>query len=241
MGASPTTNPANRHAVANRQDAALQAGHFNDFLFVSLFRAAFLGAVKKAGAEGLSADRLGLSVFKALGFERPGESGLRSEWLLDSELQGANFVNAQKAMRQVLAYRAWFDQRRGWRFTNPNLEQLGLVRVEYIGLDDLCGNDANFADAPSILAGASAAVRKRAYRMLLDMMRQGLALDPEVLEPAEQDTLRGRSLNTLRSPWGLGREEQMRTARFLMEFPPAHRQRFFAPRHAKDRESLLGT
>ena len=87
----------------------------------------------KAGEEGLSADRLGLSVFKALGFERPGESGLRSEWLLDAELQGANFVNAQKAMRQVLAYRTWFDQRKGWRFTNPNLEQLGLVRVEYIG------------------------------------------------------------------------------------------------------------
>lgn len=218
----------------NRQDAALQAGHFNDFLFVSLFRAAFLGAITKAGPEGLSADRLGLSVFKALGFERPGESGLRSEWLLDSELQGANFVNAQKAMRQVLAYRAWFDQRRGWRFTNPNLEQLGLVRVEYIGLDDLCANDANFADAPPILANASAAVRKRAYRVLLDMMRQGLALDPEVLESAEQDALRGRSLNTLRSPWGLGREEQMRTARFLMEFPPARRENSLA-----DEDKLL--
>jgi hypothetical protein len=37
----------------NRQDAALQAGHFNDFLFVSLFRAAFLGAVTKAGDGGL--------------------------------------------------------------------------------------------------------------------------------------------------------------------------------------------
>jgi Lhr-like helicase len=218
----------------NRQDAALQAGHFNDFLFVSLFRAAFLGAVKAAGAEGLSADRLGLAVFKALGFERPGEAGLRSEWLLDAELQGANFVNAQKAMRQVLAYRAWFDQRRGWRFTNPNLEQLGLVRVEYIGLDDLCGNDSMFADAPPLLAVATPEVRKRAYRVLLDVMRQGLALDPEVLEPAEQETVRGRSLNTLRSPWGLGREEQMRTARYLLEFPPARRENSLA-----DEDKLL--
>ena len=30
----------------NRQDAALQAGHFNDFLFVSLLRAATLAAVR---------------------------------------------------------------------------------------------------------------------------------------------------------------------------------------------------
>ncbi len=88
----------------NRQDAALQAGHFNDFLFVSLFRAAFLGAVTKAGEEGLSADRLGLSVFKALGFERPRcGSGLRSEWLLwtlgcgvqiSSNAQGGNATGA---------------------------------------------------------------------------------------------------------------------------------------------------
>ena len=151
----------------NRQDAALQAGHFNDFLFVSLFRAAFLGAVESAGSEGLSADRLGLAVFKALGFERLGEAGLRSEWLIDSELQGANFVNAQKAMRQVLAYRAWFDQRRGWRFTNPNLEQLGLVRVDYIGLEELCANEKFFADAPPLLAKSTPEIRKKAYRGLI--------------------------------------------------------------------------
>jgi hypothetical protein len=33
----------------NRQDAALQAGHFNDFIFVSLFRAATLRALHEAG------------------------------------------------------------------------------------------------------------------------------------------------------------------------------------------------
>ena len=218
----------------NRQDAALQAGHFNDFLFVSLFRAAFLGAVRAAGSEGLSADRLGLAVFRSLGFERPGSEMLRVEWLVDPELEGVNFINAQKAMRQVLSYRAWFDQRRGWRFTNPNLEQLGLIRVEYLGLEDLCANDARFADAPALLAGAEPAARARAYRILLDAMRQGLALDPEVLDPAEQDTLRGRSLNTLRAPWGLGREEQMRSARYMMESPPARRENSIA-----DEDKLL--
>ncbi len=33
----------------NRQDAALQSGHFNDFLFVTLLRAAILAAVRSAG------------------------------------------------------------------------------------------------------------------------------------------------------------------------------------------------
>ena len=43
----------------NRQDAALQAGHFNDFLFVALLRAAILAAVSTAGPDGLSDDEFG--------------------------------------------------------------------------------------------------------------------------------------------------------------------------------------
>src|SRR5206468_5582903 len=43
----------------NRQDAALQSGHFNDFLFVSLVRAGFLGALDLGGDNGLRSDELG--------------------------------------------------------------------------------------------------------------------------------------------------------------------------------------
>jgi hypothetical protein len=43
----------------NRQDAALQAGHFNDFLFVALLRAATLAASRAAGPGGLSEDEFG--------------------------------------------------------------------------------------------------------------------------------------------------------------------------------------
>ena len=230
--------PASRRKMLgfsdNRQDAALQAGHFNDFLFVSLFRAAFLGAIRKAGEEGLASDRLGAAVFKALGFDRPGEQGMRSEWLIDPELEGANLLNAQRSMRQVLGYRAWFDQRRGWRFTNPNLEQLGLVRVNYLGLAELCADEAKFAEAPNLLFGAASSARMQAYTILLDAMRQGLAIDAEVLDTVEQESVRSRSLNTLRSPWGLGREEPMRSARFLMLSPPARRANTIA-----DEEKLL--
>ena len=39
-------------------------------------------------------------------------------------------------MREALAHRFWIDQRRGWRFTNPNLEQLGLIEARYVSLDE---------------------------------------------------------------------------------------------------------
>ena len=52
----------------NRQDAALQAGHFNDYLFVSLLRGAILRAVLDAGSDGIAEDEFGLRVVKSLGF-----------------------------------------------------------------------------------------------------------------------------------------------------------------------------
>jgi hypothetical protein len=50
----------------NRQDAALQAGHFNDFVQVVRLRAGIQRAVTAAGEAGLTFERLGAAVFAAL-------------------------------------------------------------------------------------------------------------------------------------------------------------------------------
>ncbi len=52
--------------------------------------------------------------------------------MLDPETKGVGLVEAERTLARVLAHRAWADQRRGWRFTNPNLEELGLVRTEFV-------------------------------------------------------------------------------------------------------------
>ena len=62
----------------NRQDAALQAGHFNDFLFVALLRAATLAAVRAAGPDGLSEDEFGRRLQTALGFTAANAIGARN-------------------------------------------------------------------------------------------------------------------------------------------------------------------
>src|SRR3546814_20846287 len=71
----------------NRQDAALQAGHFNDFLFISLLRAATLAAVRKEGADGLPDEDFGRRVQQALGFTA-GNRGPRRAVRLDPEARG---------------------------------------------------------------------------------------------------------------------------------------------------------
>ena len=206
----------------NRQDAALQAGHFNDFLFVSLVRAGFLGALHDAGSSGLRSEELGAGAQRRLGFDRQ-DPQLRTEWLLEPTLRGFNLQEAERTFRQVLAYRVWFDQRRGWRYTNPNLEQLGMVRVEYLGLDDLAADDELFAGSHPLLKQASHAVRAVVYRELLDHMRKWMAIRSQVLDAAVLEQLVAKSHSRLRPPWGFGSDEKPRGARWLMIVAPTRR------------------
>lgn len=206
----------------NRQDAALQAGHFNDFLFVSLLRAGFLGALETAGVAGLRSDEIGVAQQRSLGFDRP-DPQTRAEWLLDPSLKGFAVQDAEATLRQVLSYRVWFDQRRGWRYTNPSLEQLGLVEVRYQGLDALAADDAEVANAPAILRNASPAVRAKVYRTLLDHMRKSLAVRSHVLDQTMIEQMLQRSHSRLRVPWGFGVDEKTRRAGWLMPIPPARR------------------
>jgi hypothetical protein len=90
----------------NRQDAALQAGHFNDFLFVSLLRAAMLAAVRTAGPEGLSEDEFGRRLQTALGLTAANRNR-RQEWMLDPDIRGVGLVEAERTLARVLAHRAW--------------------------------------------------------------------------------------------------------------------------------------
>jgi hypothetical protein len=51
---------------------------------------------------------------------------------------------AWNAFTELTEYRLYEDLRRGWRVVQPNLEQLGLLRVGYRGLNELCRDDARW-------------------------------------------------------------------------------------------------
>jgi Lhr-like helicase len=201
----------------NRQDAALQAGHFNDFLFVALLRAALLAAVRAAGPDGLSEDEFGRRLQSTLGFVAANRER-RQEWMLDPEAKGVGQIEAERTLARVLAHRAWVDQRRGWRFTNPNLEELGLIRADYLSLDELAGDEDAFAGAPPELRSASADTRRKALRTLLEHLRQGLAITTDALDPANVEAVANASRQTLREPWSIPtpQQETPRTAAALI-------------------------
>jgi len=198
----------------NRQDAALQVGHFNDFLQVLLQRAALLAAIDKSGGH-LTEGEVADAVFMALGFDRD-DPGVRGEYMQNPEVKGNARREVQNIMRAILGYRVYFDLRRGWRFNNPNLEQLGLIRIQYQDLDDLAKDVSEWGEAPLILQTASPAVRKRLLELLFDAMRQGLCLASRYLDRAELDRQKTASYANLREPWGFTEDETPAAANWFI-------------------------
>jgi len=200
----------------NRQDAALQAGHFNDFLFVSLLRGAILRAVLDAGDEGMSEDEFGLRVVKALGFTASNKKSL-IYWMLEPDGGAVVREDAQRALAKVLAHRVWTDLRRGWRYTNPSLAVLKLIDVEFIGLDDVAADSEALSAILPELGALDMEARKEVLRRILGAMIEGLAVNTEALDLTVLDTVAQKSRNLLRDPWSIDQKEipKSRTTLFL--------------------------
>ena len=185
----------------NRQDASLQAGHFNDFVEVGLLRGALARAVKDAGPGGLKASDLETAVFKAMALPR-------AKYATNPNASfGILASQADDTMRDVIGYRLYMDMRRGVRLTQPNLEQCGLVVVRYSGLDDACAAAELWADAPAPLAQATPECRLMVCVSLLDELRRNLAVETRILSEDHLNSLANRSFNNLIAPWSLEKDE----------------------------------
>ncbi len=189
----------------NRQDASLQAGHFNDFVEVGLLRSALFKAAQKAGATGLSHDVLTQSVFEAV--DLPIEL-----YALDPSVKYAALTATQKALRDVLGYRLYLDLRRGWRIMSPNLEQTGLLHIEYESLKELTEDQNEWAHRHPVLSGADPAVRMAISKVLLDYLRRELCVKVDYLDQAFQERLTQSSSQHLRSPWAIDENERLEHA-----------------------------
>ncbi|MEX0741854.1 MAG: hypothetical protein WD079_03595, partial [Phycisphaeraceae bacterium] len=163
----------------NRQDASLQAGHLNDFVQVAQLRSAIVEAATRN--KNLSFDVLGQAVFEAL--------DLRPEDFLREPVDGGpGYEAGRRAMVDLLEYRALEDLSRGWRIVQPNLEQVGLLRIGYEGLRELADDDGLWRGLHGI-GEVVADERERVLRAVLDHLRMQLAIDAGALTEANTSRL----------------------------------------------------
>jgi superfamily II DNA or RNA helicase len=205
--ATPTSARKLLAFTDNRQDAALQAGHLNDFVTTVRVRAALLRATQESG--GLSQDTLPERVFQAI--ELPQE-----EYARFPAERGPLRQRNEEALRRLLEFRVYEDLRRGWRITLPNLEQCGLVRIDYEGLTGVCADDRFWARHP-LLAGLGPPQREAIVRSLLDYMRENLAVRAHCLQAEAQSRLRRQAVEVLKDPWSVDESENLRQASVFVE------------------------
>ncbi|QXV61545.1 protein kinase [Amycolatopsis sp. TNS106] len=181
--------------VDNRQDASLQAGHFNDFVQITQLRAALYRAVVDAGGDGIRHEEIASRVSAALGLELADYAG-------NADLAPALKRNAAKTLQDVIAFRLYVDLQRGWRITMPNLEQTGLLEMDYEDLDWLATEHDRWATTHPSMRDADPGRRAEIMRVLLDHLRRGLAIDVQHFRE-DFDTLQRASEERLVDPWVL--------------------------------------
>ena len=197
----------------NRQDASLQAGHFNDFVEVGLLRAALYQAVVQADDDGLEHRDLSAAVFDVL--DLPWELYASNT----ASMNRAVKRRTDEALRQILVYRLYTDLRRGWRLNAPNLEQCGLLHIEYPDLADITQDGALWSTGHEALRTASPETRFAVCKVLLDYFRRELAIRAEVLDSVRQEAIRSDSFQRLCEPWAIDEEEQMQVGRIAIPGP----------------------
>lgn len=181
----------------NRQDASLQAGHFNDFAQVALLRSALHKASQGKPGTGLSHGELSRAVFDSMQLRF-------DEYAADPDVRGPAKNATNDALRRVFDYYLYRDLQRGWRVTAPNLEDCGLLVFDYEGLkgqDSLLGEDElwsagfkvqldrdqeQFIETPMPLRACKPDLREELLRTLLDVLRRSLAVKVDVLDPQKQ-------------------------------------------------------
>lgn len=184
----------------NRQDAALQAGHFNDFIRVAQLRSAIYYAVKEK--QELDHSTLGESIYENL--------KLKQEDFAQNVATFPSAVRDNKtALKDFLMYKAIYDLRYAWRVILPNLEQCALLNIEYKDLKENCDFRDAWSDLP-FLYDLKPEKRAEIIFQVLDYFRKSYALFSQEYLTYNAIEQKQKQINEkLKEPWKFGEKEKI--------------------------------
>ena len=217
----------------NRQDAALQAGHFNDFVQVVRLRAGIRRALQMASGGVLDYATLGRAIFKALSLPFRDYANREAE----PELAPVR-RRYEETLQDYLFFRALADLRRSWRIVLPNLEQCALLQVDYLHLDEIAAEDGFWADL-EIADNLPHEGRREFLATVLDYFRLEYAIHSEnFLVPDRLKEFEKRFREQLKPPWTLDADEEL-PAPSVIRLDPLH-TRVRLPNKSMGPASALG-
>jgi len=196
----------------NRQDASLQAGHFNDFIQVVQLRSA-IEKVLSSSNEPISINDLIYKVQDAL---RLNEEDYALNPSPNPQIPNEN---NKKALRSYISYRIIQDLKRGWRYVLPNLEQTALLEITYENIDKYCSENIHWTRI-SLLDNFDANARKEFVTQVLDYFRNIYAVDFEMLRYDNRSRVQDELNNILNKEklWSLDKGEKLEVPNCLSAF-----------------------
>ncbi|AEE50664.1 DEAD/DEAH box helicase [Haliscomenobacter hydrossis] len=193
----------------NRQDASLQAGHFNDFIQVVHLRSA-IEKVLRDSAEPLRISDLIFKVQEALNLPEndyatnPAPNPARPD---EDNLE---------ALRNYITYRIIQDLKRGWRYILPNLEQTALLEITYKNIEKDAADDTLWNQI-DLLKDWAPEKRKDFILQVLNYFRNMYAVDYDMLRYENRLRIESELNQQLNKEklWSLDKGERLDAPNFL--------------------------
>lgn len=206
--------------VDARQDAALQAGHFNDFIRIGKIRSAIWNAIKVA-AEPIDNTKIARLVLENLHLEF-------NDFSDRQDLRGRRANEVKNIMERYLSTIIYDDLAGNWTVIMPNLEDCALLNIGYKYLhDEITGeNNSEYLYNIPELEGLNKGQKEEFITQILDYMRHKLCIySSERTIQAVKDTAKAVKEN-LKAPWTLGDSENIEESKKLFIVNPRRRNAY---------------
>lgn len=218
--------------VDARQDAALQAGHFNDFIRIGKIRAAIWNAVKEA-SEPIGSDKIARVVLEHLNLGH-------EEYFRYDNIRGGRAKKVEEIMEKFLGCIIFDDLAGNWQVSMPNLEDCALLRIKYEFLhDEITGENGSerLYDIPQ-LDGLSDESKEKFLIQILDYLRHKLCIYSDDRTESTAKDLEKQVKENLKKPWTLDENESIASSHALCFVKPMNRRQFYGKEVAGYRSKL---
>lgn len=199
----------------NRQDASLQAGHFNDFLSSVRLRTGLRKALLN-NTQGLNVHDIAERVFDEL--------NLKEEEYAKFPSEDPDFPDDEntRAAKDYIFYRILQDLKFGWRYTVPNLEQTALLKLDYKNLDKLAGLDHKF-EGIYFLSEITSEERRNFLYQIINYFRTHYAIHDRMLVNRQETEYFLKNKLDENKLWSLDREEKLEAPNLLVTVKPRNK------------------
>ena len=198
--------------VDARQDASLQAGHFNDFIRYSKIRAAELKAVQKSGDEGILYEDMAMHVLNELKLDFV-------DFAVNTNRTGRFKQEIYEIMLSFLKTLLEQDLSHNWSVDMPNLEDCDLVRVDFFGLkEDVLEYKEYSTGFWEKFQGHEDDIFKLCS-MVLTFFRYKRAFASQIKTVPEANKLSQKIKEEIKQPWGLPNNKDLEASTVISIIP----------------------